>query len=148
MEITMGKAARRKKELKKLVQELDESLFSTTTAGEAAKKCFEHFGRGVLNYLPNSCPIYTILPHFLNETDFIFLQSYNPDKEFILSHPLVDLAIGKSTPKAYENIPFVTSVCPIESNEGNLKIRYPIDMNLEDSSDVKSFFNIATKDSE
>lgn len=144
----MGKAARRNKELKKMVEDLDASLFHTVTAGKAAKKCFEHFGRGVLNYLPNSCPIYTLLPHLFNETDFIFLQSYDPDKEFILSRPLVDLAIGKATPKAYESIPFVTSVCSIKSIEGDLVIRYPIDMGLDNPSDVKSFFNIVTKESE
>jgi hypothetical protein len=142
MEIFMGEARRRRALGCKHLEQLTEFV----TVAIAAQKCYQHFGRGVMVYLPKSVPIYAVLPRLLNGSDQFLLDSYNPEKEFVLSHPFADFESPKRLdPKDYIDMIFHTSICKNEDKKGLLKIGFSSAIDLDSPAHLKMAFSIDTE---
>ena len=67
------------------------------TLGKVAWLCYQQHGKGICAYRKNFPFSYVKSNKFIGASDLVFLEKYDPNKEFVLTHPIKDDAYLWST---------------------------------------------------
>lgn len=101
---------------------------------EAARICYENFGRGIILYMPGKISLYVISPdEFLEEKDYEVLKQYDPEKELILSMCTGDGRVEGDITVA----PFITGIIEFEKEICSLTLELPSLFGAESQGQVE-----------